>query len=79
MVKLKVRSKLFIKMSKKQTYSAALEELESIIQEIENEEINIDDLSLKVKRASVLLKFCKEKLRATEKDITAILEDLEEE
>ncbi|MBN2236978.1 MAG: exodeoxyribonuclease VII small subunit [Bacteroidales bacterium] len=66
-------------MSKKQTYSAALEELESIIQEIENEEINIDDLSLKVKRASVLLKFCKEKLRTTEKDITAILEDLEEE
>jgi len=60
-------------MSKKLNYSSALEELENIIQDIENEEINIDDLSVKVKRASVLLKFCKEKLRTTEGDIQAIL------
>ncbi len=66
-------------MSKKLTYSAALEELENIIQEIENEEISIDDLSLKVKRASILLKFCKEKLRATEGDINAILGEMETE
>jgi len=64
-------------MSKKLTYSAALEELENIIQEIENEEISIDDLSVKVKRASSLLKFCKEKLRSTEGDINAILEEIE--
>ena len=64
-------------MSKKLTYSAALEELENIIQEIENEEISIDDLSVKVKRASTLLKFCKEKLRSTEGDINAILEEIE--
>jgi exodeoxyribonuclease VII small subunit len=66
-------------MSKKLTYSAALEELENIIQEIENEEISIDDLSVKVKRASILLKFCKEKLRNTEGDINAILGEMETE
>lgn len=66
-------------MSKKLTYSAALEELENIIQEIENEEISIDDLSVKVKRASTLLKFCKEKLRSTEGDINAILGEMETE
>ncbi|MBN1652095.1 MAG: exodeoxyribonuclease VII small subunit [Bacteroidales bacterium] len=64
-------------MSKKLTYSLAYEELENIIQEIEDEEINIDDLSAKVKRASVLLQFCKEKLRATEEDINSILGDTE--
>lgn len=66
-------------MSKKLTYSLAYEELENIIQEIEDEEISIDDLSAKVKRASVLLKFCKEKLRATEEDINTILGDTEME
>lgn len=66
-------------MSKKLTYRAALEELESIIQEIESEEISIDDLSLKVKRAATLLKFCKEKLRETEGDIQAILGEMETE
>lgn len=66
-------------MSKKMTYSEALEELEQIIQEIENKEIGIDDLSLKVKRASLLLKFCKEKLRTTEVDINAILEEMDPE
>lgn len=66
-------------MNKKLTYSTALEELENIIQEIENEEISIDDLSLKVKRASKLLKFCKEKLRSTEEDINAILGEMETE
>ncbi|HAG16631.1 MAG TPA: exodeoxyribonuclease VII small subunit [Bacteroidales bacterium] len=66
-------------MSKKLTYSLALEELENIIQEIENENINIDDLSLKVKRAAFLLQFCKETLRSTEQDIQSILNEMESE
>jgi len=64
-------------MSKKLSYSSAFDELESIIQEIENEEIGIDELSIKVNRAAVLLKFCKDKLRDTELDITNILEDMD--
>lgn len=60
-------------------YSDAFEELENIIQEIESEEINIDDLSVKVKRASILLKFCKDKLRSTEYEIGSILKEMESE
>lgn len=66
-------------MSKKITYSNAFEELENIIHEIESEAINIDDLSIKVKRASILLKFCKDKLRSTETEISTILDEMETE
>ncbi len=66
-------------MSKKITYSDAFVELENIIQEIENEAISIDDLSIKVKRASILLKFCKDKLRSTETEISTILGEMETE
>lgn len=65
-------------MAKKQTYESALSELQNIISEIENDEIGIDQLSVKVKRAAELLKFCQEKLRATEEDVNNILNQFEE-
>ncbi|MFY7990740.1 MAG: exodeoxyribonuclease VII small subunit [Fluviicola sp.] len=61
------------------TYEAAFNELQELINEIENGEISVDQLSEKVKRASVLIKFCKDKLRATELDVEKILEDLKRE
>lgn len=69
-------------MSKKNentTYEAAFNELQELIREIENGEISVDQLSEKVKRASVLIQFCKDKLRATELDVEKILEDLKRE
>jgi exodeoxyribonuclease VII small subunit len=66
-------------MAKKQTYEAALSELQSIVTEIEAEEIGIDELSLKVKRAADLLKFCQQKLKQTENDVNKILNQFEEE
>ncbi len=66
-------------MSKKQTYQNALNELEDIIEAIENEDIGIDELSSKVKRAASLLQFCQTKLRKTETDIDAILKDIKDE
>jgi exodeoxyribonuclease VII small subunit len=65
-------------MAKKQTYESALNELQSIISEIENDEIGIDQLSVKVKRAAELLKFCQQKLRTTEEDVNNILNQFEE-
>ena len=50
-----------------------------IVQEIENGDISVDVLSEKVKRASILLRFCKEKLKQTEVDVDQILKDLSEE
>jgi len=65
-------------MSKKNlTYTEAINEIERILHQIENEELDVDDLSEKVKRAYYLLKLCKEKLHATEKDIESIMKDFE--
>ena len=45
-------------MSKEITYQNAIEELEQIVQEIENSEITVDELSTKVKRATKLISIC---------------------
>jgi exodeoxyribonuclease VII small subunit len=66
-------------MSKKKiSYDSALSELQNIVAEIEGEEIGIDELSKKVKRAAELLKFCQEKLRQTEEDVNEILSQFDE-
>jgi exodeoxyribonuclease VII small subunit len=59
------------------TYTSAFAELQQIVSEIERGEINVDELSEKVKRASELLSFCKEKLTQTEGSVASILQDLE--
>ncbi len=56
-------------------YNEAVKEIENILKQIENEELDVDDLSEKVKRAYFLLKLCKEKLHSTEKDIENIMKD----
>lgn len=67
-------------MTKKQiSYSEAVLEIENILQQIENEELDIDLLSDKVKRVSYLLKHCKKKLTQTEAEVQKILDDIETE
>ena len=66
-------------MNKKPTYTEAIEELEHIISDIEQGDVSVDELSEKVKRAAVLLKFCREKLTSTENDVKKILEEMEGE
>lgn len=56
-------------------YNTAVKEIEEILRQIENEELDVDDLSTKVKRAYFLLHLCKEKLHSTEKDIEKIMHD----
>lgn len=67
-------------MSKKAqpTYSEAIEEIEQIIASIESNEFEIDELSDKVKRVSGLIKYCKEKLHATELEVNNVLKQLDE-
>lgn len=65
-------------MAKKFTYTEATEEIEQIIAEIESGKLELDELSTKVKKASLLIKKCKEHLHKTEKDINDILNDFEE-
>ena len=59
-------------------YSTAIKELEEILAKLEEGELEIDDLTTKVKRASELIQFCRNKLHNTQTDVEKILEDLEE-
>lgn len=63
-------------MTKEISYTAAHEELQEIVSEMENSEITIDELDTKIKRASQLLKICKDKLFKTEKNVQDILEEI---
>ena len=65
-------------MEKQTNYTEAFEELQNIVSEIEEGEISIDELSIKVKRAAELIKICKNKLTSTEEDVNQILKELEE-
>lgn len=64
-------------MSDIPTYSEAFDELQQIVSEIESGEISVDQLSEKVKRATLLIRICKQKLVTTEEDVTRLLKDLE--
>lgn len=65
-------------MSEKPKYSDAFEELQQIVSDIEDGEISVDELSVKVKRASELILICKEKLASTEEDVQEILKELKD-
>lgn len=61
-------------MAKKElSYKAAVEEIESILQELESGEMDVDLLSGKVSRVTELISLCREKLRGTEKAVNRIL------
>ncbi len=68
-------------MTKKKeiSYADALTEMESILSKIENEELNVDELSSTVKRVSYLMKICRQKLRKTEAEVEKILDNMETE
>ena len=61
----------------KMTYSQAKKELEEIVSAIESGKLDVDILTDKVKRASELISFCKDKLTKTDKELQKILEDIE--
>jgi exodeoxyribonuclease VII small subunit len=64
-------------MSEQPNYTAAFDELQQIVSEIESGEISVDELSEKVQRAAMLIRICKNKLTATEGDVNKILKELE--
>ena len=55
------------------SYEQALLELRKIAEAIENESVSIDELADKVKRASVLVEYCREKLRNTEAELDKVI------
>ena len=66
-------------MAKKNlSYSQAIAEIESIVEKIENNELDIDELASNVKRVDELIKFCTAKLKSTEEEVEQILKDFDD-
>lgn len=59
------------------SYNKAVEELEGILAEIEDDNIDLDLLIAKIKRATVLISDCKSKLKQTSDEIDNILGEWE--
>ena len=56
-------------MEKKINYEAALSEIEEIVNKMENDEFDIDQLSVNLKRAQTLIKLCRDTLPKTNAEI----------
>lgn len=62
--------------AKKITYAEAMAEIESIIGQIEDNELDVDHLAAQIKRVSELIEFCRAKLHATEDEVQKIIANL---
>jgi exodeoxyribonuclease VII small subunit len=60
-------------MEKEQKYEAAFAELQTIVHKMENDELDIDQMTEQLKRAQELIKLCKDKLTKTDEEIKKIL------
>lgn len=61
------------------SYTEAIVQIEEIIDQLEHDELDIDVLSEKVKKATRLITACKNKLRETEASLDNILEEKDED
>ncbi|MBR6945556.1 MAG: exodeoxyribonuclease VII small subunit [Prevotella sp.] len=62
-------------MDKQVKYEEAMRQLEEIVAKIENNELDIDELTTQLKKAKELISLCKEKLVKTDEELKRILEE----
>lgn len=55
-------------------YEEAINQLESIVAQIENNEFDIDQLAERLKEAQKLIKLCRDKLYKTDEKIKVLLD-----
>lgn len=65
-------------MAEKLNYKDAMTEIEEIVARLEENKLDVDELSEKVKRVSQLITFCKAKLHDTEEEVDNILKSIED-
>lgn len=58
------------------TYTEAFEELKTIVDQLENDSVSVDELTEKMKCATVLMKICRDKLTKTEEEVNKTIEEL---
>ncbi|MGB0171388.1 MAG: exodeoxyribonuclease VII small subunit [Flavobacteriales bacterium] len=66
-------------MNDPKDYAAAFEELKEILAALQQDEIGVDELAGKVKRAAQLISYCGDRLRSTENEVQKVLDELGEE
>ena len=66
-------------MNDPKDYAAAFEELKEILAALQQDEIGVDELAGKVKRAAQLISCCGDRLRSTENEVQKVLDELGEE
>jgi len=61
-------------MAKKElSYKTAMEELESIVAQLEDEDVDVDKLAGMIQRASELIQFCKARLMKSQEEVDKAL------
>lgn len=58
-------------------YGEAVVELEAILEEIEGDDVDVDLLSVRVRRAAELIRICRERIHATRMEVEEIVAGLE--
>lgn len=67
-------------MSKKTIkYNEAINELNSILSDLESERVDVDELTARVKRAVELIKLCREKIEETELEVRKIVKEFDKD
>ena len=59
------------------TYAAALRELEEILLGLERDNVDVDHLAERVKRASELIRLCRERISTAQLQIEQVVTDLD--
>ena len=59
-------------------YADAMEELEAILDELEGDDLDVDVLADRVRRASELIRACRARIARAQADVDQIVTDLEE-
>lgn len=57
------------------TYAQAIAEIEKILEGFNNQQVEVDTLAAQVKRATELIRFCKERLRKAEDEVNEVLKE----
>ena len=59
-------------------YTAAMEELEQILQEIEGDDVDVDVLTERVGRAAELIRICRQRIANTRAEVERVVAELDE-
>lgn len=59
------------------SYARAVEELESILDELEDDNLDVDRLAERVGRAATLIRLCRQRISSTRLEVERIVSDLD--